>query len=116
MRNEGFVKKTVNQPHKKNETKLSDDHIDPMNSSVEEMSKQTERRKAKMKRYNHRFKNNQNVEELEKQPAYKRAGVELDNQKASDKEGKISRTSLHTDEQKGVQLRKNNSYLHDNAD
>ena len=114
--NEGFVKKTVDQTQKKNEANLPDDHIDPMNTPVDEMSKQAERRKAKMKRYNHRFKNNQNVEDLEKQPAYKRAGIELDNQKPSDKEGKISRTSLHEDKEKGIQFRKNNSYLHDNAD
>ena len=114
--NDGFVKKRVDLPHQKNDSELPGDHIDPMNSPIDEMSKQAERRKAKMKRYNHRFKNNQNVEDLEKQPAYKRAGIELDNQKPSEKEGKISRTSLHTDEQKGVHLRKNNSYLHDNAD
>jgi len=114
----GFVKKTLDhQPSQSQEDVSSTSHIDPMSSSINELSKQAERRKAKMKRYNHKFKNNQNVDELEKQPAYKRAGIDLDNNKMhSESEEKMSRTSLQEDEQEGVQLRKNNSYLHDNAD
>ena len=90
--------------------------IDPLNSSIDELKKQAAQRKAKMKRYNHRFNSKQNLEELEKQPAYKRAGVDLDQNDDADKESKISRVSLHKDDKKGIQFRKNNSYLHDNAD
>ncbi len=114
---EGFVKKTVEKGHQdKGKETSSDDSIDPMNTSIEELRKQAAQRKAKMKRHNHRFNNKQNLEELEKQPAYKRAGVELDDKRRSDKEGKMSRTTLQEDEQNGISLRKNNSYLHDNAD
>ena len=113
---EGFVKKTVDKTHQDQQKSTSEDTIDPMNSPIDELRKQAAQRKAKMKRHNHRFNNKQNLEELEKQPAYKRAGVELDNKRPSDKEGKMSRTTLHEDEQDGIHLRKNNSYLHDNAD
>ena len=91
-------------------------NIDPLNSSIDELKKQAAHRKAKMKRYNHRFNSKQNLDELEKQPAYKRAGVDLDQSNESDKESKISRVSLHKDDKKDTKLRKNNSYLHDNAD
>jgi cell division protein FtsZ len=113
---EGFVKKTVDKTHQDQQKRTSEGTIDPMNSSIEELRKQADQRKAKMKRHNHHFNNKQNLEELEKQPAYKRAGVELDDKRGSDKEGKMSRTTLQDDEQNGIRLRKNNSYLHDNAD
>lgn len=113
---EGFVKKTVDKTDQQQQMSTSGDTIDPMNSPIEELKKQAAQRKAKMKRHNHRFNNKQNLEELEKQPAYKRAGIELEDKRPSDREGKMSRTTLHEDEQDGIHLRKNNSYLHDNAD
>ena len=107
-----YLRKTSNEES----SEKAEGGIDPLNSSIDELKKQAAQRKAKMKRYNHRFNSKQNLEELEKQPAYKRAGVDLDQSNESDKESKISRVSLHKDDKKGTQLRKNNSYLHDNAD
>ena len=112
---EAYVKKTIEQ-NTDDTAGVKNDRIDPMNSSVDEMKKHTEQRKAKMKRYNHRFNNKQSLEELEKQPAFKRAGVELDQNRSSNRETNISRTSFQDDQEKGIQFRKNNSYLHDNAD
>ena len=112
---DGYVRKTVKKTTDE-DPKAQNDSIDPMNSSVDELKKQAAQRKAKMKKHNHRFNNKQNLEEMEKQPAYKRAGIELDQKTSSAKESKISRTSLHDDQEKGIQFRKNNSYLHDNAD
>jgi cell division protein FtsZ len=54
--------------------------------------------------------NNDYIEQLEDEPAYKRRKVKLKNIKHSD-ELKISRYSLSDDE-----LKKDNSYLHDNVD
>ena len=41
-------------------------------------------------------------------------GIELD--ELSNQEANISRTSLNTDEENDIDLRTNNSFLHDNVD
>jgi len=89
---------------------------DPMNMSINDLlKKRTEERKQKMKAFNYKFNNSASrVDELEKQPAYKRLGIELEDSK-NDK-GTFSRTTLSTDENDEIQLRKNNSFLHDNVD
>ncbi|MCR9183245.1 MAG: cell division protein FtsZ [Flavobacteriaceae bacterium] len=108
-----FERKTVSE---KETTKAEEGEADPLNSSITDLlRKRTEERKQKMKAYNYKFNNsNSRVEELEKQPAYKRFGIELD-ETQTDKE-KISRTTLSTDENDEIQLRNNNSFLHDNVD
>ena len=55
------------------------------------------------------------VEEFEKEPAYKRQGVELSDT-ATSNEPLASRSSVGLDENEDVQLRSNNSFLHDNVD
>ncbi len=108
-----FEKKTVDP---KPEVKDENAEVDPMNSSITDLlKKRTEERKQKMKAFNYKFNNsNSRVDELEKQPAYKRMGIELDDNKADN--SKISRTTLSTDENDEIQLRNNNSFLHDNVD
>jgi len=108
-----FEKRTVSD---KEATKTEDGEADPLNTSITDLlRKRTEERKQKMKAFNYKFNNsNSRVEELEKQPAYKRLGIELD-ENQTDKE-KISRTTLSTDENDEIQLRNNNSFLHDNVD
>lgn len=71
-------------------------------------------RRQKMKAFNYKFHNNtQKIDELEKEPAYRRQNVELN--QAGNESG-ISRTSLSTDSNNDLQLRNNNSFLHDNVD
>ncbi len=108
-----FERKTVSGNESKKE---EEGEIDPLNTSITDLlRKRTEERKQKMKAHNYKFNNsNSRLEELEKQPAYKRLGIEL-NETQSDKE-KISRTTLSTDENDEIQLRNNNSFLHDNVD
>jgi cell division protein FtsZ len=53
------------------------------------------------------------MEELEKEPAYKRLGVDITSQPQTNSN---SRTSLGTDSNDDIQLRSNNSFLHDNVD
>ena len=99
-----------------NKETSSGDEIDPMNTPISElMKKRAEDRKQKMKAFNYKFNNNNasRVEELERQPAYKRMGVDLDDNQP---ESNVSRTTLSIDEDDEIQLRKNNSYLHDNVD
>mgnify|MGYP000329896549 CR=1 FL=1 len=54
------------------------------------------------------------VDEFEKEPAYKRKGVELNDTPSS--EQLPSRATVSLDENEDVQLRSNNSFLHDNVD
>ena len=54
----------------------------------------------------------QRVDDLEKQPAYKRHGLDLD----TDLPQAPSRTTLDTDNNDDLQMRSNNSFLHDNVD
>lgn len=105
-----FEKRTVSKPE--NEEQTSDDS-DPFNTPISEILRnRTEERKRRMKDFNYKFRNsNSHIDEIEKQPAYKRMGIELDD---TDSDSGISRTSVNTDD--GIELRKNNSFLHDNVD
>ncbi|MGH1388030.1 cell division protein FtsZ [Kordia sp.] len=109
-----FEKKIVETPIE--ETPVAES-TDPVNSTIEESLKsRTDERKRKLKEFNYKFNNNNvnRIEEIEKQPAYKRAGIELNEGKTAD--NTTSRTSLGTDSNDDMQLRNNNSFLHDNVD
>ena len=108
-----FEKKTV-----KVESKLEEEStasMDPFNSSISDILKdRADERRRKLKNFNYKFQNNRNsIDEIEKQPAYKRQGVDLND---VPKEQKVSRTTLSEDSNDDLQLRSNNSFLHDNVD
>ncbi len=93
----------------------SDEEIDPLSTSLEDLQKQTAKeRRLRMKEFNYKF-NNSKIDEIEKEPAYKRHGVDLEETKHSSDEDR-SRLTLDIDENEDIQLRKNNSFLHDNVD
>lgn len=108
-----FEKKTIEAP----EAPESDenDAQDPMNAPISKLLRdRTEERKRKMKDFNYKFRNSASkIEDIEKQPAYKRMGISLDDEKPGDTN--ISRTSVNTDDD-DIDLRSNNSFLHDNVD
>jgi cell division protein FtsZ len=108
-----FETKTVPAPA---EEEVAEDEIDPMNSPISKLLiDRAAERKRKMKEFNYKFHHNQaRIEDIEKQPAYKRMGIDLDEN--PDKEGNLSRTTLSTDDNDDIQLRNNNSFLHDNVD
>ncbi|MFA5556491.1 MAG: cell division protein FtsZ [Flavobacteriaceae bacterium] len=109
---------TLKQNEKKSnnvtEQKTSEE-IPAVEMTIEEaLRARADERRKKMKEFNYKFHNNtQRIDELEKEPAYKRQNIEL-NQPDSD--SGISRTSLSTDSNNELQLRNNNSFLHDNVD
>ncbi len=55
------------------------------------------------------------LNELENEPAYKRRNVKLDETPASDENG-MSKYSLFDDEKKNPEIKKRNTFLHDNVD
>lgn len=92
-----------------------EEDIDPMNTPISELLKErAAERRRKMKDFNYKF-NNAKIDDIEKVPAYKRQGVDLNNAKPSS-ETDMSRTSIGLDDNDDIQLRSNNSFLHDNVD
>ena len=87
----------------------------PFDQSIREsISLQNEKRKEQLKQFNYTFNNNINrIEEMERQPAYKRLGFDLD---GPIEEQAPSTMSLDNDSNDDIQLRSNNSFLHDNVD
>ncbi len=107
-----FEKKTIVDD---NATTHTNREVDPMETPIEELLKErADERRRKLKDFNYKFKNSlNNIDEIEKEPAYKRQGVHLND---TPRENKISRTSLSDDSNDEIQLRSNNSFLHDNVD
>ena len=98
-----------------NEEFQKDIKQDPLNSSVSDFQKQrSAERRLRMREFNYKF-NKSKVDDIENEPAYKRRGIELEEKKYST-ENDISRTSVSTDENDDLKIRKNNSFLHDNVD
>ncbi|MDB4303209.1 cell division protein FtsZ [Desulfosarcina sp.] len=89
--------------------------VDPMNTPISEMLKErAAERRRKMKDFNYKF-NNAKIDDMEKVPAYRRQGINLNDAQHSS-ETDISRTGIDVDDNGEIQLRSNNSFLHDNVD
>ena len=89
--------------------------IDPLNSPIADLQVQrSKERRLKMKEFNYKF-NNSKIDDIEKEPAYKRHGINLEEVSHSS-ENNESRLTLNLDENDDIQLRTNNSFLHDNVD
>jgi cell division protein FtsZ len=88
----------------------------PFDKSIQEsVTCENEKRKEHLKKFNHSFKHSlSKIDEFEKQPAYKRMGLDLEQHSSSDSDE--SRISLDKDKNDDIQLRTNNSFLHDNVD
>ena len=109
-----FETRTIAVPERNN--KEDNEPEDPLNTPISKLlSERTEIRKRQMKEFNYKFNNKpSHIDEIEKQPAYKRMGIELD--ETLNQESNLSRTSLNTDDDNELDLRSNNSFLHDNVD
>lgn len=91
------------------------ENTSPFEMTIEEtLRARAEERKRKMKEFNYKFNNSSShIDEYEKVPAYKRMGVDVT---STPQENNQSRMSLGTDSNDDLQLRSNNSFLHDNVD
>ena len=89
--------------------------ISPMEMTIEEsLRMRADERRKKLKEFNYKFHNNvSKIDEYEKEPAYKRLGIDISTHQATTTN---SRISVGTDSNNDLQLRSNNSYLHDNVD
>jgi cell division protein FtsZ len=89
--------------------------VNPFDNPISKtLRDRADERRKKMKAFNYKF-NTSKIDEYEKEPAYKRQGIELSNSN-SKAENQVSRTSISYDENDDIQVRSNNSFLHDNVD
>lgn len=106
------VKLVKEKPKKQDQ---SDTGSDPFNNPIAKtLRERADTRRQKMKEFNYKF-NSAKIDEIEKEPAYKRQGVNLEETPHSS-DPTASRISVASDDNDDIQLRKNNSFLHDNVD
>ena len=87
----------------------------PFDNSIEETKNNSNNSsKEELKKFNYSFQNNiKRINEMDKQPAYKRLGYNIDQNIENEKKSPLTLDKDINDE---VQLRSNNSFLHDNVD
>ena len=88
---------------------------DDLNNVTDVNIKRAEERKKRLQKFHNLNFNNQVVlQDLEDEPAYKRQGLELDDIEHSSEEP-VSRIVLDSKED-SIEIKNNNSFLHDNVD
>ncbi len=112
--NTPMADKTEEPQPKSDKTAYTSNNVTTLDPMDEQLRKSRERIQ-KLKSLNYRMASNTNIADMEKVPAYLRKEVKLDNIPHSS-EPHISRYTLSAEEEKKPELRKNNSYLHDNVD
>ncbi len=97
-----------------NSSKHEDYNNNPFETSIDEtFSSNPDKRREQLKEFNYKFKHKiTRVDDMENEPAYKRMGLDINE---NIPEGS-SRLSLDSDSNEDLQLRSNNSFLHDNVD
>ncbi|WP_136668518.1 cell division protein FtsZ [Flavobacterium sp. H122] len=113
---QSFVAEPVKEPVvREPQFQQTVNEVSPVEMSIEESLRlRAEERRRKMKDFNYKFHNNAaRVDEYEKVPAYKRMGIDVTNNPIQNNQ---SRMSLGFDSNDDIQLRSNNSFLHDNVD
>lgn len=108
-----FEIKTQTPQSQVNEIETDSEEVSPLSLTISELQKRAEERRLKMKGFNYKFNDqlNKNIDEIERQPAYKRLGVDLDKNAVSSKK----ETAIQKDSD-DINLKSNNSFLHDNVD
>ena len=110
------IKSTQTDESSSNEPfEFDDKNGTPFDNSIEETIKNSNNSsKEELKKFNYSFqKNIKRINEMDKQPAYKRLGYDIDQNADSDKKSSLT---LDKDVNDEIQLRSNNSFLHDNVD
>lgn len=85
-------------------------------SSREEQIRLAQERIKKLKELTLKMKTPEGLASLEKESAWQRKQLNLENNSNPSSESQVSRYTLGTDENKNVEIRPNNSFLHDNVD
>ena len=112
-----IVNKTIEEPVMKTEPVVEAKEENSFISKVQddEQLKKAQDRVAKLKELSFKLKSPNGLSELENEPAYKRRNVNLDSTPHSS-ESQVSRYTLSEGDDKKVEIKPNNSFLHDNVD
>lgn len=93
--------------------------VDPVEAAKkaeqEEIQRRANERIQKLRDISMKLKSPQVLNEMENEPAYKRRNVNLENVPHSS-ESQVSRFTLTETDEKKIEIRPNNSFLHDNVD
>jgi cell division protein FtsZ len=107
------VKEVMPEPEPEPEPVVgADDH--KTDESIEEQLRKSRERIMRLKDLSMKLRNG-NIQELENVPAYKRKEIALQQTPPSD-ESQVSKFSLLQDEEGNIEIKNNNSFLHDNVD
>ncbi|MEX1002858.1 MAG: cell division protein FtsZ [Crocinitomicaceae bacterium] len=102
------------------EQKNKGDQKDKPVLSTEEQAMRAKQRMERIQSYTSKLKSSEGITDLEKEPAYKRKNVELDDIPHSSEENMSKFTLSEGEEneqgQRKIELKQNNSFLHDNVD
>ena len=106
-----------NNSFKKNADDNLENHNNPIINPVESpivegLAKRTEQRRIKLKKFNYKFTKSPGISDLQSEPAYKRAGISLDDEIKSS----ISSSTLNHEDGGKIDVKSNNTFLHDNVD
>ncbi|MDX2171685.1 MAG: cell division protein FtsZ [Bacteroidota bacterium] len=104
------VKTTVSETTTNNTVNLNEDTV-----SREEQIKLAQERIRKLKEITLKMKSPEGLAALEKQTAFERKNISLEN-KTHSTESNVSRYTLSEGDDKKIEIRPNNSFLHDNVD
>jgi cell division protein FtsZ len=112
-----IVNKTIEEPVMKTEPVVEAKEENSFISKIQddEQLKKAQDRVAKLKELSFKLKSPNGLSELENEPAYKRRNVNLDATPHSS-ESQVSRYTLSEGDDKKVEIKPNNSFLHDNVD
>jgi cell division protein FtsZ len=97
----------------KNTENLSAEEIQKLER--EERIRMAQERIKKLKDITFKLKSSEGLNELEKEPSFVRQNIKLDNVNYST-ESNVSRYTLSEGEEKKMEIKSNNSFLHDNVD
>jgi cell division protein FtsZ len=111
------IQQSFEEPVMFNEPVIESKQENVIISKVEENEqlKKAQDRVAKLKELSFKLKSPNGLSELENEPAYKRRNINLDSTPHSS-ESQVSRYTLSEGDDKKVEIKPNNSFLHDNVD
>lgn len=109
------VNSVVSEPEVKMESSTEKEEQLLQKLQNEEQMRKAQERISKLKELSLKLKTPNGLAELEKEPAYKRRNVNLESTPHSS-ESQVSRFTLSEGEDKKVEIKPNNSFLHDNVD
>lgn len=84
--------------------------------SQNELTNELEDRKKILASLSYRVGNKQNLQDLESEPAYKRKGLELNTDSNYSSQSDVSRYTVSNNDYDRPEIKKNNTFLHDNVD